>query len=134
MKNVIDTATIEKMIKSIRHYDTERFIDDAAKYVAAIKEGRMCCIIHSVAKSGMSRVISFRSCEMGERAYYRQYLMLFEALGYKELGNTGTFRIGGCGMNMVFHTNYTIIHRLHRLGLISKEECEKLAQETPTVL
>lgn len=32
-----------------------------------------------------------------------------------------------------FNTNYTIIHRLHSLGFITKEECATLAQQTPTV-
>ena len=38
------------------------------------------------------------------------------------------------GMDMVFHVHYCLIHSLHRLGFISKKECDELSQETPTTL
>ena len=44
------------------------------------------------------------------------------------------FTIGGCGMDMIFHTNYTIIHRLYKLGFMTKKECEKLCQMTPSII
>jgi hypothetical protein len=97
----------------------------------------MLCVIKSVSKSGMSRVISFHSCEdyVGEnRSCYTQYWAFFTALGYTESRNGNGFTIGGCGMDMVFHTNYTIIHRLYSLDFITKQECDFMAQQTPTVL
>lgn len=129
------TKELEKAIAKVSYYDLEQFEKDALTYIKAIKEGRMMCSIHSVAKSGMSRVISFHSCEHytnQNRYAYRQYISLFLALGYTESGNG--FRVGGCGMNMIFHTNYSIMHDLCRLELITKEECEHLCQQTPTVL
>ena len=35
----------------------------------------------------------------------------------------------GCGMDMLFATNYDIIHTLHRMKFISKAKCETLAQK-----
>lgn len=124
-----------KMAK-ISYYDVDRFIDDCQKYIAAIKSGRMLCIIGSVSSSGMSRTIKFSSCEKGkERSWYRNYNCLFLSLGYTEaIKGWGYYRISGCGMDMVFHTNYSIIHRLHNLGFITKKECESYAQMTPVVL
>ena len=119
------------------HYEIENFISDAQNYIKAITERRMLCVIEKVSNSGMSRNIKFHSCEKSNNEnsfYYRQYIRLFEILGYTPVKNSDSFRIGGCGMDMIFHTNYTIIHRLHRLEFINKSECEKLAQQTPVVL
>lgn len=129
------TKEIEKAINAQRYYSVEDFEKDCLTYINAIESGRMMCSIHSVAKSGMSRVLSFHSCESqhnSDKCYYRQYSSLFCALGYKESGNG--FRINGCGMDMVFHTNYSIIHDFKQLELITKEQCDHLAQQTPTVL
>jgi len=130
------TTPIIKEIAKQAYYNESDFINDCLSYIEAIKSGRMCCHIHSVSKSGMSRVMSFNSCEMGkDRSYYRQYTRLFEILGYKvaRSGNYA-FAINGFGMDMVFNTNYNNIHTFKRLGLISATECESLARMTPTVL
>lgn len=139
-------ATIEgnkqlrKAITAISHYSTEDFIRDAGLYIASIRERRMFCIIHSVARSGMSRVMSFHSFDVApankvepRRGNTRQYNCLFLALGFKQSADRNGFKINGCGMDMVFATNYNLIHNLHRLGFIDKAECDKLAQMTPNV-
>lgn len=134
---------VEKNItKKLKYYSYEQFEKDAVKYTKAIQEGRMICVIHSVAKSGMSRVMSFHSCELvsyldsnsPKSFHYRQYNRLFTALDYTESKCRNGFRIGGYGMDMVFATNHNIIHNLHNLGFITKEVCNVLAQKTPTVL
>jgi len=132
---------IEKRIaKKLKYYPWEQFEKDARTYISAIQESRMCCVIHSVSSSGMSRVMSFHSCEENnytegdKQFHYRQYNCLFIALGHTESKCRNGFRIGGCGMDMVFATNYNIIHNLHRLGFITREDCNVLAQKTPTVL
>jgi len=91
-----------------------------------------------ITSSGMSRTMKFTSCEFNakdKRASYYNYYCLFIALGYSEArAKNYYFSISGCGMDMVFNTNYNIIHNLKRLGFITDEECRKLAQMTPTVL
>lgn len=127
-----------KRINSVSYYSGDDFIHDADMYISAIKQGRMLCVIHSVSQSGMSRTMSFHSCEKhthtkGVNFSYRQYVCLFLSLGYTKARNWNTaFSIGGCGMDMVFNTNYTIIHRLYNLGFMTKEECNHLCQQTPT--
>jgi len=138
-KNVEENKDIQKSLKANEHYSTENFIKDAFQYIKAIKEGRMINSIGSVSSSGMSRTISFMSCEKsnykGGTGYtYRQYYALFKVLGYSPKDNNGYFRIHGAGMDMIFHTNYSIIHTLRRLGFINKKQCESFAQMTPSTI
>lgn len=132
---IILSASIKKAISKMDYYSEESFLSDANNYIEAISNGSMLCIIHSVAKSGMSRTLSFKSCKSnGERFNYRNYNNLFFALGYKDGKNNEGYIIRGCGMDMVFDTNYNIIHDFYRIGLISKESCSHLAQQTPVIL
>lgn len=111
------------------------FIEHAQRYIQAIKEHRMICSIGSVSRSGMSRTIKFLEMHKGETTYHLlNFYQFFEALGYSSVKDSGYFRIGGCGMDMIFHTNYSIMHDLRRLGFINKEECSTLAQKTPAVV
>lgn len=136
LKNIEANKEIQKNLKKLNYYDADQFIKDCKTYIKAIKERRMLCIIKSVSNTGMSRVIKFSSPQKSTdgKFYYRNYNCLFITLGYSEAKNQDGFRINGCGMDMIFHTNYCIIHNIHRLGLISKEECAHLAQETPVCL
>ena len=132
------TAEIIKNIKKSKYYSEEAFLNDATAYINAIRENRMINVIGSVSASGMSRTLKFTSCEHSpnnDSFYQRNYNSLFNALGYKETKNAwGYFRVYGCGMDMVFNTNYCIMHDFKRIGLISKEDCEKLAQLTPNTI
>ena len=65
---------------------------------------------------------------------YLNFYQFFTQLGFAKVKNSNTFRISGCGMDMIFHTNYTIMHQLCRYGFITKKECENLAQKTPQVI
>lgn len=127
---------IQKRLKNHPHSDTSDFIRNAERYIKAIKEGRVICSIPSVSRSGMSRQIKFLECSKGKTQYnYYNFWLLFKLLGFTEArGNRDAFTISGCGMDMVFHTNYTIIHKLQRLGFISRKQCDHLAQQTPTVI
>jgi len=121
---------LEKSIAKISFYSVDQFELDAISYIAAIRENRMGCIIRSVAKSGMNIKI-FAAGKMG---YFRQYSSMFSALGFSETMDRDGFRVNGCGMDMVFDTNSRIIHELYRMEFMTKEECDELAQKTPSVL
>lgn len=125
--NIAKDKELTKRINSQNYYEVSMFISDVQTYIKAIKQRRMFCIIDSVSSSGMSRNIHFHSFE---KKYYRQYWTLFKVLGYTETKNN-SFRISGCGMDMIFHTNYSNIHTFYRLGFIDKKTCERLAQMTP---
>jgi len=118
------------------YYNLEDVTKDIISYIKAVKSGAMLCVIDSVSNSGMSRVISFKACEKSKSGFnYRQFSFLFKCLGYKETKKySGKFRIGGCGMDMIFHTNYTNIHTFKRMGILSAKDCSTLSQKTPVVL
>ena len=135
LKAIQDNKDIQKNIKKLNYYTAENLHADIKAYIKAIKERRMLCIIERVSASGMSRVIKFNACEGKKGQFnYRQFRCLFIAFGHSEAKNSYGFRVNGCGMDMVFHTNYDLIHDFKRLGFITDEECRHLAQQTPVVL
>ena len=136
-KNVInfETSSIQPMKISKERKDLEKDLIFYLRYIKAIKEARMICSIGSVSKSGMSRTIKFLEMSKGEnRHFLYNFYQFFDSLGYTKIKDSDYFRIGGCGMDMIFHTNYTIMHDLRRLGFINKEECDTLAQATPHIV
>ena len=133
--NITKDKELNKRIINDQYASGIDFINNAQRYIKAIKEGRMICNIDKVSQSGMSRNIKFLECSKGKTKYnYLNFYSLFVLLGFQKVNNTNTFRINGCGMDMIFHTNYTIIHKLYRLGFMSKAQCEDLAQRTPTII
>lgn len=137
--NINNDKTIMKQINSNTYTSVESFIENSIAYIQAIEERRMLNIIKTVSSSGMSRVLKFMSYEIYKeknnsngKGYYRNYYTLFKQLGYQETKEG--FRVHGCGMDMVFNTNYNIIHTLYNLGFIDKDTCSKLAQLTPNSL
>ena len=113
----------------------DNFVMNAKRYIKAIKQGRMICSIDKVSTSGMSRTLKFVEIDGRDRSYYMyNFYQLFDVLGYNAVGNTDYFRIYGCGMDMVFHTNYSIIRQLYNFGLMQKKTCIKLEQMTPNVI
>ena len=125
------SAEVKKRITKESYYSETDFVNDAKAYIAAVKSGRILYTVTrtSVSKSGMSRNISVKSFEgkMTE-GYYRNYIGFLRALGYK-IDFFGYVKISGCCMNMLFYTNHNIIHALHRMGFLSKKECDTLAQK-----
>lgn len=136
--NIANNKEIAKRLSKEKYYSVEQFINDCERYIKAIKSRRMINSIGKVSSSGMSRTIKFLSCERSKynaEHNYLNYFALFRTLGYSpENGHSNYFRINGCGMDMIFNTNYNNIHRMHRLGFITKKECDKLAQMPPTTI
>lgn len=126
------TKEVAKRIESNEYYSKERFEEDAKRYIKAIKENRVICNIVSVSSSGMSRRLSF--VEFGvknKRGFQCTFYSFLTALGYK-VDNNNTFRVDGCGMDMVFHTNYSIIRDLFNMGFMNEKTCKVLEQQTPS--
>jgi hypothetical protein len=137
--NIKEIETFIKGYNKKNEYkiDIETFINNAKRYIKAIKENRMICAIGSVSKSGMSRNIKFVELSKSDTSDKHQlynFYQFFDVLGYTKVKNSDYFRIGGCGMDMIFHTNYTIIHNLKSIGLVSVDECKTLSQNTPYVI
>lgn len=129
MKKVALSKEILNNLKKNEYYGEEDFIHDCKVYIKALKSGRLQYTVTNVSKSGMSRDINIQSYEGTMlKGYYRQYTGLTAALGYKRSG-WADIRVGGCGMNMMFATNYNIIHDFKRMGLISESDCKTLCQK-----
>lgn len=140
-KNIKSYKELNKRIESISYYSVDEFINDAQRYIKAIKEGRLIGSINHVSSSGMTRDIKYFSTEKpNSKSYYKKYYTsnyscLFLALGYKKARNNDNyFTIKGCGMDMNFNTNYNNIHDFYYLGFITKKECDKLSQDTPNLI
>ena len=127
---------LRKNIEKQSWYDEDQFYHDCLRYVKAIKERRVICSIGSVSRSGMSRTMKFLECSKGTYNFnYLNFFVFFKVLGYSESrAMEHYFTIHGCGMDMVFHTNYTNIHYMRNLGVINKKQCDSLAQQTPSVI
>ncbi len=129
---------LKKNIEKNQYYDIDSFLSDGQRYIKAIKEGRIICCIGSVSKSGMNRTIKFVECSRNTRTgnyNFMNFYSLFDSLGYAHARNDRDyFSINGCGMDMIFHANYSNIYYLHDLGFINKKQCEHLCQQTPTVI
>ena len=132
-KNIENNKELLKGLKKV-DMPIERFIDDAQTYLRAVKERRISYTVDTVSKSGMSRTLLITSCERWRwdgkiRYYYRQYNTMLQALGYSvKRGYRDSIKVSGCGMNMLFATNYNIVWSLHRLGFISRKQCNVLCQ------
>lgn len=139
-KKINKDKVLSKIVSNNYDGRTEDFIKDGIDYVKAIKDGRMINSIASVSSSGDSRHIKFLSCEKGDKnyyqhSYYSNYNMFFESLDFTpSRKHDGYFNINGFGMDMIFDTNYRIIHSLKRLGFITDAQCRVLAQKTPTTI
>ena len=135
-----DTKEIERLVKKFNSkggkyhtMTTDDLIMNAKRYIKAVKERRVICSIGSVSSSGMSITIKF--LEMPRKGgYLLNFYNLFDVLGYTKIKDSDYFRISGCGMDMVFNTNYNIIHELKHMGFISKKTASSLCQETPQVV
>lgn len=135
-RNIAANKELNKVIENESYSDVNDFINNAFRYIKAIKQGRVINSIGSVSSSGMSRTIKFLECSGSIKSGFRYYnfYLLFKILGFNSVKDSDYFRVNGCGMDMIFHTNYTIIHQLCSLGFTTKKECAHLAQQPPTTI
>ena len=131
MKKIQLTKEMIKRLENETYYTQEYFIQDCKEYIKAVKEGRMLYLVDTVSNTGMNRTLIIKSCEKNKRTkdfYYRNYTFLFKILGYS-LSKDYNIKVSGCGMNMLFATNYDIIHTFKNIGLINSKVCDVLAQK-----
>lgn len=132
--NVITLSKeITKNIGKLNHYTEEQFTRDCNEWIEGIRMNRTICIVESVSASGMTRHFKYITYVPNEeRSYFRSWYCFLSALGYSFKKDTHAIKVGGCGMDMNFATTYNIAHSLCRIGIITKDECDKLAQLTPS--
>ena len=131
MQNITLSKEIEKRLSKEEYYTKDMLLDDIQTYIKALKEGRLQYMVMNVSSNGMNRNILVQSCEQNKTSnnfYFRQYSRMFEMLGYK-LNKDYNIKVSGCGMNMLFATNYNLIHTFKNMNIISSAEAEILAQK-----
>lgn len=130
MEKINLTNEMIKRLGNNKYYSEEDFIKDCKTYIKALKSGRLQYRVTSVSKSGMSRDILISSFEGSmAKGYYRNYALMLEMLGFSFASKFASeIRVKGCGMNMLFSTNYNIIHTFKNIGLINSKQCQTLAQ------
>lgn len=105
---------------------------NAERFIKALKEQRIVVSIPHVSSSGMSRIIRFREIhkyKSGNKYRYAiyQFDWFFEQLGYCYDKNWDGIRVGGCGMDMVFHTLYSVCGTLKYHGFKVPKDYPHLA-------
>jgi len=112
-------------------YNIDSFIADSRRYIKAVQSGRILYTVRHVSNSGMSRNILIKSYEgTMSKGSYCNYYMFLKILGYKfAYKYDSDIKVSGCGMDMLFATNYNIIHSLYGMKLISEAKCNILAQK-----
>ena len=85
----------------------ESFAEDLEHIKRALLNGTFYVKVDSVASSGMSRVLIL--------GYIRnnKFIRIWHPLILNLAGCNKDGRIGGCGMDMCFHAQYTLFHNLH---------------------
>ena len=131
MQNITLSKETEKRLSKEEYYTKEMLLDDIQDYIKALKEGRLQYLVMNVSSNGMNRNILIQSCEQNKtnnNFYFRQYSRMFEMLNYK-LDKDYNIRVSGCGMNMLFGTNYYLIQTFKSMNIISESEANILAQK-----
>lgn len=114
------------------YYDAKDFIRDVENYIRSIQNRTLLCNIYSVSKSGMTRWMRFSYVHKDGRGISFVSLMM-ETLGWTQNRDLCS-KVSGCGMDMVFHCNYTTVWRIHSLGLITRKAAGKLSQMNPQLV
>lgn len=128
MKTKLSNEVIKNIAKNAC-YSEEAFINDAKTYIKAVESGRIRYTVLSVSSSGMSRQIAISSYEgTMTKGYYRNYYSFLIALGHRFNKDRDGIVASGCGMNMLFATNYNIIGHLKSMGLVSDKKAKTLQQ------
>ncbi len=101
-KENTEEAKEKYLNESIKHYYTK-----LTKIKNALLNGRFYAGVKSVSASGMSRIISIAYIYKNKLHTIRDEQITALACMDKK------GRIGGCGMDMLFHAQYSLFNRLH---------------------
>jgi hypothetical protein len=82
---------------------TKEEIDSAWKNLEAYRKRPILAIVNSVSRSGMSRRIEFYSTDKAGSMERIGYYMA-RAIDWPYSIDKGGIMVGGCGMDMIFHT------------------------------
>lgn len=109
------TATAEKKISKAQQKALDVAYAREQLLTHYVSEGdTIYTVLRSVSSSGMSRKISLKVAKEGkilDLTYYASILLDWPLV---EVNGSRALRVGGCGMDMGFHTVYTLSRVLFR--------------------
>ena len=103
------TATATR--KTSKKAQKELEVQDAKKQLLAhyVSEGStVYTVLRSVSSSGMSRTLSLKVAKDGKILDLTYYAGIVLDWPIVEVNGSRALRVGGCGMDMGFHTVYTL--------------------------
>ena len=106
IKELAQELTKNEDLYYIEH-SKEYILKELTKIKNALLKGRFYAGVVSVSKSGMSRKIKLAYIYKNELITIRDPKLL------KLAGVNSKGSISGCGMDMLFHAQYTLFHNLH---------------------
>ena len=119
-------------LKLTETYTEKEFKRDAARYVAAVKEGRLLCKIVSISRSGMSRTLEiFELAKCGDMFHPYGFCAFLEALGFTMTPHKDAIRIRGCGFDATYETHAHVVSALVTIGIITEAEAVSLRKIAP---
>lgn len=92
---------------------------NAERFLKAVREHRLLCTVKRVSSSGMSRVISFHEVVWNEdrkRMQLLQFNWFLGQMGWTYSDKDNAIRVGGCGMDMIYHVLYSTVDNLRYYG------------------
>jgi hypothetical protein len=111
----METATAEKKIskKAQKALDVQNAREQLlGRYVS--EGSTVYTVLRSVSSSGMSRTLSLKVAKEGKILDLTYYASIVLDWPLVEVNGSRALRVGGCGMDMGFHTVYTLSRVLFR--------------------
>jgi len=130
--NNLKESIINNFYGDTEQQKIKEFVDTAKRYIKAVEERRLVATIGKVAPSGLSRTIKF--VEVQKNVGTLNFYVFFKTLGFEQVKNSNYFRVHGCGMDMIFDTNYKIVMRLKNCNIIKEKTANKLINKSLTTI
>lgn len=111
------------------YYPEDFFLRHAREYISALREGRLCCVIDKVSRTGTSRqvrVFSLDKIQGTKRFSDYHYTRFIQMFGYKRVKNNIVLR--GVGLNVIHAMNEYICGKLRDCGMLSLKEYRRYSE------
>ena len=100
---------------------------NAMRFISALTERRLLCVVKKVSSSGTSRQIFFgEMCFNNGFAHLCQFNYFLGCLGFRYKNDSGLVSVSGCGMDMIFHTLYNACGILADAGFTLPADWDRL--------
>ena len=116
-----------------RYLETNEGKQNAKRFILALEEKRLLCVVKNVSSSGMSRQIFFGEMHFEDHrplgnssAAVYQFNWFFGQLGFRYRQDSALVSVYGCGMDMIFHTLSNVCGILKEAGFVLPSDWSSL--------